>query len=323
MLSVQNLEVVYQDVILVLRGVSFEVPKGQIVSLLGSNGSGKTTALRAITGLLDTQNGDITKGKIFIEDEEITNAQPSKIVQLGIAQVLEGRRIFSELTVRENLRLGGFTANESIDENIDRVFNLFPVLKDRDKNIAGYMSGGEQQMLAIGRALMSNPKYLLLDEPSLGLAPKLVQQISELILEINSQGVTVLLVEQNANMALKISSHGYIMETGNIVMDNPSSKLLQDQDVQEFYLGLNAEGTDRKSFSLPIGTWQKKLDKVNKKINGKKGFKINENTKWRLSINNQIFEKDDTKQFEQILSLIPPPTNDDAINIKVIKVMYL
>ena len=134
------------------------------------------------------------------------------------------------------------------DRNIDRVFNLFPVLKDRDKNIAGYMSGGEQQMLAIGRALMSNPKYLLLDEPSLGLAPKLVQQISELILEINSQGVTVLLVEQNANMALKISSHGYIMETGNIVMDNPSSKLLQDQDVQEFYLGLNAEGTDRKSF---------------------------------------------------------------------------
>ena len=248
MLSIQNLEVVYQDVILVLRGGSFEVPKGQIVSLLGSNGSGKTTALRAITGLLDTQNGDITKGKIFIEDEEITNAQPSKIVQLGIAQVLEGRRIFSELTVRENLRLGGFTANESIDENIDRVFNLFPVLKDRDKNIAGYMSGGEQQMLAIGRALMSNPKYLLLDEPSLGLAPKLVQQISELIMEINSQGVTVLLVEQNANMALKISSHGYIMETGNIVMDNPSSKLLQDQDVQEFYLGLNAEGTDRKSF---------------------------------------------------------------------------
>ena len=137
MLSVQNLEVVYQDVILVLRGVSFEVPKGQIVSLLGSNGSGKTTALRAITGLLDTQNGDITKGKIFIEDEEITNAQPSKIVQLGIAQVLEGRRIFSELTVRENLRLGGFTANESIDENIDRVFNLFPVLKDRDKILQG------------------------------------------------------------------------------------------------------------------------------------------------------------------------------------------
>ena len=247
LLDVKNIDVLYDD-FQVIWDVSINVNKAEMVALLGPNGSGKTTALRAITGLLDTQNGDITKGKIFIEDEEITNAQPSKIVQLGIAQVLEGRRIFSELTVRENLRLGGFTANESIDENIERVFNLFPVLKDRDKNIAGYMSGGEQQMLAIGRALMSNPKYLLLDEPSLGLAPKLVQQISELIMEINSQGVTVLLVEQNANMALKISSHGYIMETGNIVMDNPSSKLLQDQDVQEFYLGLNAEGTDRKSF---------------------------------------------------------------------------
>ena len=228
MLSVQNLEVVYQDVILVLRGVSFEIPKGEIVSLLGSNGSGKTTALRAITGLLDTQNGDITKGKITIDDIDITDAQPSKIVETGIAQVLEGRRIFSELNVLENLRLGGFTADNTVQENTDRVFELFPILKDRSKNIAGYLSGGEQQMLAIGRALMSNPRYLLLDEPSLGLAPKLVEQIAELIQEINNQGVTVLLVEQNANMALKISSHGYIMETGNIVMDNPSEKLLSD-----------------------------------------------------------------------------------------------
>ena len=248
MLAVKNLEVVYQDVILVLRGISFEIPKGEIVSLLGSNGSGKTTALRAITGLLDTQNGDITKGQIFVEDEDITDAEPSKIVNLGIAQVLEGRRIFSELTVTENLRLGGFTNNDAVKENMERVFDLFPILKERAKNISGYLSGGEQQMLAIGRALMSDPKYLLLDEPSLGLAPKLVEQISELIVEINSQGVTVLLVEQNANMALKISSHGYIMETGNIVMDNPSEKLMQDKDVQEFYLGLNAEGTERKSF---------------------------------------------------------------------------
>ena len=248
MLAVKNLEVVYQDVILVLRGISFEIPKGEIVSLLGSNGSGKTTALRAITGLLDTQNGDITKGQIFVEDEDITDAEPSKIVNLGIAQVLEGRRIFSELTVTENLRLGGFTNNDAVKENMERGCGLFPILKERSKNISGYLSGGEQQMLAIGRALMSDPKYLLLDEPSLGLAPKLVEQISELIVEINSQGVTVLLVEQNANMALKISSHGYIMETGNIVMDNPSEKLMQDKDVQEFYLGLNAEGTERKSF---------------------------------------------------------------------------
>ena len=152
------------------------------------------------------------------------------------------------MNVLENLRLGGFTADNTVQENTDRVFELFPILKDRSKNIAGYLSGGEQQMLAIGRALMANPKYLLLDEPSLGLAPKLVEQIAELIQEINNQGVTVLLVEQNANMALKISSHGYIMETGNIVMDNPSEKLLSDQDVQEFYLGLSSGGMERKSF---------------------------------------------------------------------------
>jgi len=248
MLSVQNLEVVYQDVILVLRGVSFEIPKGEIVSLLGSNGSGKTTVIRSITGLLDVQNGDITKGNITVDGEDITNAKPSKIVEKGIAQVLEGRRIFAELTVVENLRLGGHTNSKQIPENIERVLDLFPILKERSKGEAGYLSGGEQQMLAIGRALMSNPNYLLLDEPSLGLAPKLVDQIAELITEINSQGVTVLLVEQNANMALNVSSHGYIMETGNIVMDNPSDQLLQDQDVREFYLGLNPEGTNRKSF---------------------------------------------------------------------------
>ena len=248
MLSVQNLEVVYQDVILVLRGVSFEIPKGKIVSLLGSNGSGKTTVIRSITGLLDIQNGDITKGTISVDGEDITNEKPSKIVEKGIAQVLEGRRIFAELSVLENLRLGGHTSSKDIPQNIDRVLDLFPILKDRSKGEAGYLSGGEQQMLAIGRALMSNPNYLLLDEPSLGLAPKLVDQIAELITEINSQGVTVLLVEQNANMALKISTHGYIMETGNIVMDNSSEKLMKDKDVQEFYLGLNTEGTERKSF---------------------------------------------------------------------------
>ncbi|MDA2970043.1 MAG: ABC transporter ATP-binding protein [Actinomycetota bacterium] len=248
MLEVKNLEVVYQDVILVLRGISLQIPKGKIVALLGSNGSGKTTVIRSITGLLDVQNGDITKGNIFVDGDEITNLKPSKIVEKGIAQVLEGRRIFSELTVVENLRLGGHTNSREISKNIEKIFELFPILKKRSKGEAGYLSGGEQQMLAIGRALMSNPSYLLLDEPSLGLAPKLVDQIAELITEINSQGVTVLLVEQNATMALNISHHGYIMETGNIVMDNPSDKLLKDQDVREFYLGLNAEGTKRKSF---------------------------------------------------------------------------
>jgi branched-chain amino acid transport system ATP-binding protein len=247
-LEVKNLEVVYQDVILVLRGVSLQIPKGKIVSLLGSNGSGKTTVIRSITGLLEVQNGDITKGNVIVDGEDITNFKPSKIVEKGIAQVLEGRRIFSELTVVENLRLGGHTNSKEINKNIEKIFELFPILKKRSRGEAGYLSGGEQQMLAIGRALMSEPTYLLLDEPSLGLAPKLVDQIAELITEINSQGVTVLLVEQNANMALNISHHGYIMETGNIVMDNSSKKLLDDQDVREFYLGLNAEGTKRKSF---------------------------------------------------------------------------
>ena len=232
MLSIQNLEVVYQDVILVLRGISFEIPKGKIVALLGSNGSGKTTVIRSITGRVDIQNGDITKGSITLDGEDITNLNPSKIVGKGIAQVMEGRRIFSELTVAENLRLGGHTNSANIQNNIDRVLEMFPALKDRQKGEAGYLSGGEQQMLAIGRALMSEPEYLLLDEPSLGLAPKLVDQIAELIQEINNQGVTVLLVEQNANMALNISDHGYIMETGNIVMDNDSKKLLNDEDVR-------------------------------------------------------------------------------------------
>ncbi|MFL2693769.1 MAG: ABC transporter ATP-binding protein [Candidatus Actinomarina sp.] len=248
MLSIKNLEVVYQDVILVLRGISFTVKEGDIVALLGSNGSGKTTVLRSITGLLDIQNGDITKGEVSFNDKDITNMKPSDIVEQGIAQVLEGRRIFSELTVNENLRLGGHTASKDIKENTDRIYDLFPLLAPRAKDVAGYLSGGEQQMLAIGRALMSNPKCLLLDEPSLGLAPKLVDQIKEFIVEINQQGVSVLLVEQNANMALSIATHGYIMETGNIVMDNTPEKLLKDEDVREFYLGLNAEGTKRKSF---------------------------------------------------------------------------
>ena len=248
MLSVQNLEVVYQDVILVLKGISINLPKNKVVALLGANGAGKTTVLRAISGLLDIQNGKITKGEITYGNDSITNSNPSEIVKMGISQVLEGRRIFSEITVIENLKLGAHTNTQNFEKNIDKVFNLFPILKSRNNSIAGYLSGGEQQMLAIGRSLMSEPDYLLLDEPSLGLAPKLVDQIAELVLEINNLGVSVLLVEQNANMALNVSDHAYIMENGSIVMDKDSKELKEDEDVQEFYLGLNTNSTERKSF---------------------------------------------------------------------------
>ena len=194
MLSVKNLEVVYQDVILVLKGISINLPRNKVVALLGANGAGKTTVLRAISGLLDIQNGKITKGEILYDEKNIANSDPSEIVKMGISQVLEGRRIFSEISVLENLKLGAHTNTQNFEKNVDRVFNLFPVLKNREGNIAGYLSGGEQQMLAIGRSLMSEPDYLLLDEPSLGLAPKLVDQIAELVLEINNLGVSVLLV---------------------------------------------------------------------------------------------------------------------------------
>ena len=248
MLSVKNLEVVYQDVILVLKGISINLPRNKVVALLGANGAGKTTVLRAISGLLDIQNGKITKGEIIYDEKNITNSNPYEIVKMGVSQVLEGRRIFSEITVLENLKLGAHTNAQNFEKNVERVFDLFPLLKSREGNIAGYLSGGEQQMLAIGRSLMSEPDYLLLDEPSLGLAPKLVDQIAELVLEINNLGVSVLLVEQNANMALNISDHAYIMENGTIVMDKNSLELKEDEDVQEFYLGLNSNSTERKSF---------------------------------------------------------------------------
>ncbi len=249
MLEVANLEVVYNDVILVLRGISFEVLDGQIVALLGANGAGKTTTIRAVTGLLDFHEGDITKGHITLNGKRIDRDRPSKIVAAGIGQVMEGRRIFAEMTVEENLRTGAYTNRNrgSVEAAYDRVMSLFPVLSERRKAISGYLSGGEQQMLAIGRALMADPKLLVLDEPSLGLAPKLVQQIRDIIVEINQQGTSVLLIEQNANMALSIAHHGYIMETGKIVMDGDPKKLLSDEDVQEFYLGLHGEG-ERKSF---------------------------------------------------------------------------
>ena len=250
MLEVANLEVVYNEVILVLRGLSIEVPDGQIVALLGANGAGKTTTTRAITGLLDVHEGKITKGTVTLAGERIDDLEPSQIVRSGITQVMEGRRVFAELTVDENLVTGGITNTDrtSITEAHDRVMTMFPVLADRRTAIAGYLSGGEQQMLAIGRALMSNPKLLILDEPSLGLAPKLVAQIRDTIVEINRSGTSVLLIEQNANMALSIADYGYIMETGKIVMDGEAAKLLKDEDVQEFYLGLHGDGGDRKSF---------------------------------------------------------------------------
>jgi branched-chain amino acid transport system ATP-binding protein len=249
MLEVANLEVVYNDVVLVLRGISFEVRDGQIVALLGANGAGKTTTIRAVTGLLDLHEGDITKGHVEFEGERIEHKAPSAIVRSGITQVMEGRRIFAEMTVNENLRTGAFTNRDraSVDSSYERVMTLFPALAKRRKDTAGYLSGGEQQMLAIGRAMMADPKLLILDEPSLGLAPKLVQEIKEIIVDINEAGVAVLLIEQNANMALSIAHHGYIMETGKLVMDGDPRKLLEDEDVQEFYLGLHASG-ERKSF---------------------------------------------------------------------------
>jgi branched-chain amino acid transport system ATP-binding protein len=247
LLSIQNLEVVYEDVILVLRGVSIEVPRGSIVALLGANGAGKTTLLRAVTGLLDVHRGEITKGTVSLDGRRIDGLRPARIVAAGLKQVLEGRRIFAEFTVEENLRVGAHSDRGALKGNLQRVYDLFPVLRDRARSTAGYLSGGEQQMLAMGRALISNPAYLLLDEPSLGLAPLLVQQIRDLIVEINRQGTTVLLVEQNANLALSIADHGYVLETGKVVMDAPASALLADSDVQEFYLGLHAEGT-AKSF---------------------------------------------------------------------------
>ncbi|MFG2005362.1 ABC transporter ATP-binding protein [Spirillospora sp. NPDC048911] len=245
MLSVRNLEVVYHDVILVLRGVSLEVPEGEIVALLGANGAGKTTLLRAISGLLDVHDGEVTKGSVLLDGRPIHELSPTRVVRLGVRQVMEGRRIFAELTVEENLRLGAHTNAGGLAENLDRVYGLFPVIKERRSRTAGYLSGGEQQMLAVGRALMSEPKLLLLDEPSLGLAPKLVEQIRDIIVEINRQGTTVLLVEQNATMALAIAGHGYVLETGKIVMDRPARELLQDEDIREFYLGLGAEGAAR------------------------------------------------------------------------------
>ena len=247
-LSVENLEVVYNEVILVLRGISLNVSEGEIVALLGANGAGKTTLLRSITGLLDIHRGRITKGSVTFLGQKTNRYDPSKLVRAGLSQVMEGRRIFAELTVEENLRAGAYTvtSRQKISEAHDRVVSLFPVLASRSRSTAGYLSGGEQQMLAIGRALMTSPKLLVLDEPSLGLAPLLVQQIRDIIETVNKQGTSVLLVEQNATMALSIANRGYVLENGRIVREGPSNELLQDDDIKEFYLGVGEAG--RRSF---------------------------------------------------------------------------
>ena len=247
-LSVENLEVVYNEVILVLRGISLNVSEGEIVALLGANGAGKTTLLRSITGLLDIHRGRITKGSVTFLGQKTNRDDPSKLVRAGLSQVMEGRRIFAELTVEENLRAGAYTvtSRQKISEAHDRVVSLFPVLASRSGSTAGYLSGGEQQMLAIGRALMTSPKLLVLDEPSLGLAPLLVQQIRDIIETVNKQGTSVLLVEQNATMALSIANRGYVLENGRIVREGLSNELLLDDDIKEFYLGVGEAG--RRSF---------------------------------------------------------------------------
>lgn len=256
-LSVSNLEVVYSDVVLVLRGVSLTVPEGDIVALLGANGAGKTTLLRAVTGLLDIHRGRITKGSVRLGGRDITRVDASGIVRSGLSQVMEGRRIFAELTVDENLRTGAFTRRDKsgIQESYDRAMDLFPVLKERRRDVAGYLSGGEQQMVAIARALMAEPKILLLDEPSLGLAPLIVEQIRDIIVQVNEQGTSVLLVEQNATMALSIAHTGYVLEHGRVVKDGPGKVLLEDKDIREFYLGIGDAG--RRSFR-DVKTYRRK-----------------------------------------------------------------
>ena len=246
-LSVRNVEVVYNDVALVLRGVSLDVPTGGIAAVLGANGAGKTTLLRAITGLLKVHRAEITKGTIELDGERIDRLDAAAIVRRGVSQVMEGRRTFAELTVDENLKAGAFTQSKaSAREGEERVMSLFPILAGRRKSVAGYLSGGEQQMLVIGRALMQNPRLLLLDEPSLGLAPMVVEQIRDIILQVNAQGTSVVLVEQNAVMALSIATVGYVMETGKVVKDGPAESLREDKDIQEFYLGVGEAG--RRSF---------------------------------------------------------------------------
>jgi branched-chain amino acid transport system ATP-binding protein len=249
-LRVNNIEVIYDHVILVLKGVSLEVPKGGIVALLGANGAGKTTTLKAISNLLQSERGDVTKGSILFEGQEIHGLSPNELVRRGCIQVMEGRHCFGHLTVEENLLTGAFTRRDgkaAIRRDMDKVYAYFPKLAERRTSLAGYTSGGEQQMCAIGRALMSRPKMILLDEPSMGLAPQVVEEIFEIVKDLNGkEGVSFLLAEQNTNMALKYATYGYILENGRVVMDGDARMLAENADVKEFYLGI-AEGR-RRSF---------------------------------------------------------------------------
>ncbi len=245
MLVLNNIEVMFDKVILILKGVSFEVPAGQIVTLLGANGAGKTTTLKAISGLLRPDRGEVTKGSVEFKDQRIDKLNSPEIVKLGIVQVLEGRRVFEHLNSQENLIAGAHTRKDSsgVKRDLDLVYQYFPNLKTRRKVRAGYLSGGEQQMMAIGRALMAMPELMLLDEPSLGLAPILVEEIFQILIRLNAdQKMTMLLVEQNASMALSIAQYGYIMENGRVVLDGDAKTLYDNEDVREFYLGLTEIG---------------------------------------------------------------------------------
>ena len=250
LLEVNNIEVIYNHVILVLKGVSLSVPKGGITALLGGNGAGKSTTLKAISTLLHSERGEVTKGSIEYRGEDISGETPSGLVSRGIIQVMEGRHVFEHLTVEENLMTGAYTRKDgrgAVAADLQLVYEYFPRLKERRKSQAGYTSGGEQQMLAIGRALMSKPETILLDEPSMGLAPQLVEEIFTIVKNLNEkEGATFLLAEQNTNVALRYAHYGYILESGRVVMDGPADDLRENPDVKEFYLGMSDEG--RKSF---------------------------------------------------------------------------
>ena len=250
LLEVNNIEVIYNHVILVLKGVSLSVRKGGITALLGGNGAGKTTTLKAISNLLHSERGEVTKGSILYKGERVQDLDPAALVKRGVIQVMEGRHCFEHLTVEENLLTGAYTRRDgkgAIEADLEMVYTYFPRLKERRKSQAGYTSGGEQQMTAVGRALMSRPETILLDEPSMGLAPQLVEQIFEIVKTINeNEGVSFLLAEQNTNVALKYAHQGYILENGRVVMEGPAAELRENPDVKEFYLGVSDEG--RKSF---------------------------------------------------------------------------